>query len=308
MSDQNNHPNSVKKGDPIVTGIEKVLSFLPENLSEEEEKKVAEIRAILRQIENPNTASSLSQQPSVRDILLFGGQSNMQGETEGFPAQNDPVPHALEYRFLSDSLIPLCHPVGEDIAPEALLGAHKGFGSMVPAFCRAYTEATGRDVIAVHVAKGSTTVSGWQKGAHARYDVMVEKIRGAIRATKAKGEIGHIYFMWLQGESDALYHTSEEDYLRLLTALKNDLKADVGIEKFCIIRVGYFSKNHDCDEAIMRAQERAAADDSDFVMLTRICAQLSLDARYLNPNVAGHYSNFGQDRIGELAGKALAML
>ena len=318
MTENEKKSNTAEQRDPVVRGIEKVLSFLPKDLSADQQEKVAEIRTLLDQIEGKREiAKASSEDPRAAepiekgevDLLLFGGQSNMQGETEGFPEDNEPVAGALEYRLLTKSLIPLMHPVGEDIPPEALLGAHKGYGSMAPYFCRSYVEATGHSVIAVHVSKGSTTVLQWQKGAHPRYDVMVEKIRGAIDAARAAGyRIGHIYFMWLQGESDALKHTAEDEYLRLLTALKNDLKADVGIEKFCIIRVGYFSKAHEYDEAIMRAQERAAADDADFVMLTRICATLSMDPAYLNPNVAGHYSNFGLRRIGETAGRALGML
>ena len=318
MTENEKNPNASEQRDPVVRGIETVLSFLPKDLNDDQQKQVAEIRALLDKIEGkPEAPKAVSEDTPVPeepdrgevDLLLFGGQSNMQGETEGFPEENDPIAGALEYRLLTNSLIPLMHPVGEDIAPEALLGAHKGYGSMAPYFCRSYVEATGRSVIAVHVSKGSTTVLQWQKGVHPRYDVMVRKIRGAIDAARASGyRIGHVYFMWLQGESDALKHTEEDEYLRLLTALKNDLKADVGIEKFCIIRVGYFSKAHEYDEAIMRAQERAAADDADFVMLTRICAALSMDPAYLNPNVAGHYSNFGLRRIGETAGRALAML
>ena len=40
-----------KSEDPIVKGINKVLSFMPENLNEEEQAKVAEIRDLLAQIE-----------------------------------------------------------------------------------------------------------------------------------------------------------------------------------------------------------------------------------------------------------------
>ena len=49
------------------------------------------------------------------DLIIFAGQSNMQGMTECLPVCNDPVPNALEYRYLTDSLIPLRHPVGENI-------------------------------------------------------------------------------------------------------------------------------------------------------------------------------------------------
>ena len=49
------------------------------------------------------------------DIIIFGGQSNMQGQTGEMPPINEPVEGALEYRFEGDSLIPLQLPVGEDI-------------------------------------------------------------------------------------------------------------------------------------------------------------------------------------------------
>lgn len=242
------------------------------------------------------------------DLLIFGGQSNMQGETEALPDPNPVVEGALEYRYLTDSLVPLCHPVGEDVGESDLLMAHKGHGSLIPAFCRAYVSLSGREAVAVHVAKGSTTLSQWLLGTH-RYGAARDKMLAAIRKVRALGaEIGRIYYVWLQGESDALKKTEEDDYLRMLVEYKNALKADVGIDAFTIIRVGYFSKDHTLDEAIMRAQERAAADDPDFVMLTRICATLSLDPAYLNPFVAGHYSNKGMDRIGETAGAVLARL
>lgn len=242
------------------------------------------------------------------DILIFGGQSNMQGETEALPFPNEPIAGAVEYRVLSDSLVPLLHPVGEDVGEDDLLMAHKGHGSLVPAFCRTYAEQTGREVVAVHAAKGSTVIAQWQKGTH-RYETARQKIAGAIARVRAEGKtVDRIVYLWLQGESDALKQTSEEDYLARLVEYKNDLKRDVGIDVFGIIRVGYFSKNPAWDEAIMRAQERAAADDADFVMLTRICATLSRDPAYLNPNVAGHYSNRGMERIGETAGAMLARL
>ena len=48
------------------------------------------------------------------DILIFSGQSNMQGQTESDP-MDKPVAGASEYRLLTDSFVPLKNPVGEDI-------------------------------------------------------------------------------------------------------------------------------------------------------------------------------------------------
>ena len=240
------------------------------------------------------------------DMIIFGGQSNMQGQTEALPTPNEPVTGAIEYRMATDTLIPLSHPVGEDLRTDALLGAHEGHGSLIPAFCRAYIAASGREVVAVHASKGSTTLSDWAPGSR-HYEAARDKVLSAIDAVRAAGHtVDRIRYVWLQGESDALKHTAEDTYLADLIAYKNALKRDLGIGVFGIIRVGYFSKNHAEDEAIMRAQERAAADDADFVMLTRICAKLSLDPFYLNPHAAGHYNNLAMERIGETAGAALA--
>ena len=83
---------------------------------------------------------------------------------------------------------------------------------------------------------------------------------------------------------------------------------DFGIEKFGIIRVGYFCyANPKKDEIIMRAQERVCRIDEDFLMLTRITAQLSYDERYLNPYASGHYDNSGLAVIAAESARTLGM-
>ncbi len=254
----------------------------------------------------------------VYDILIFGGQSNMQGHTECLPEPNDPVGGALEYRYLTDELVPLCHPVGEDISGDLVWRAGKGHGSLVPACCRAYVELTGREVIAIHAAKGNSMVSEWQKGTD-RYDCALRKYLGCFEKVKKVGEIGRVYYLWLQGESDAIDHTSEAVYKERLTAYKNGLKEDVGIDRFGIIEVGYFSpaatwvdwsaeEGFACDEEIIKAQENLPGEDPDFVLLTRVCKDLSLRPKYINPDAPGHYNNLAMEIIGTEAGKALAEL
>lgn len=256
------------------------------------------------------------------DIIIFSGQSNMQGQTEGLPENNPVIECAFEYRNLTDSLIPLCHPVGEDIVSDGIkmmCGAYEGGGTLVPAFCRAYIKETGRKVVAVHTALGATTIAEWQHGTR-RYWIMARKIRAAIAKAEQIEPIGKIFFVWLQGESDSLMPTGEEEYFEKLITHKKWLKADFGIEKFGIIKVGYFaSVSNDWhvsgytdeeklgfDEGIMRAQERAVETDKDFVMLTRICTEMSKDATCLNPKAKGHYNNASMDIIGREAGTTLA--
>ena len=109
------------------------------------------------------------------DLIIFSGQSNMQGQTECLPYDNSAVNDAFEYRFADNTLIPLRHPVGENldtnghlfrpdfndipgtIEKSTLLGAWENHANMVPEFCRSYIAVTGKQVTAVHAAKGSTT-------------------------------------------------------------------------------------------------------------------------------------------------------
>ena len=63
-----------------------------------------------------------------------------------------------------------------------------------------------------------------------------------IAKAKENFDIGKIYFLWLQGESDAVCGNSEEYYLSALIELKDNLKKDLDIDKFGIIRDGYFAE------------------------------------------------------------------
>ena len=251
------------------------------------------------------------------DVLIFGGQSNMQGQTEALPEENAPVSGAWEYRVKDDAYIPLAHPVGEGLENGLLSASDQGHGSLVPDFCRAYTEKTGIKVAAIHAARGNTRIDEWEKGT-ARYACALDKIRNGIRKAEALGEVGEIYYIWLQGESDAVCSTPADEYIRRLIRYKDDLKADVGISRFGVIQVGYFCRNvswlTDCtkeeaalrDETIRSAQLRAVEADGDFCLLTQICGRLSMDPQYLNPYAEGHYNNRAMTLIGTDAGNALA--
>ena len=160
------------------------------------------------------------------DVIIFSGQSNMQGQSERL-SENDVVNDAYEYKWLTDELLPLQNPVGEnityslsqgeDVTPEthlsswlkehALGAACYGNTNLVPSFCRTYTDITKRQVLAVHAAKGSTRISEWLPEAPI-YDVLIRKARGAIQKVNPE----RIFFVWLQGESDAIASVKKNDY------------------------------------------------------------------------------------------------
>lgn len=234
------------------------------------------------------------------DILFFGGQSNMEGQTEAVPSDTAPVPGCLEYKLLSRSYVPLAHPAGEDVPPH-LGGPYLGRGSLLPDFCRAYRRCRPVTVAAVHAALGATDIDAWAP-ASPLYEAAVGKFRAAVE--DAPEPVEHIYYIWLQGESDALRRRTADEYFERLVRFKNALRADCGIERFGIIRVGYFAAPAD-DEAIMEAQERAAAEDGDFLLLTRLAALLSRDADFLNPEFAGHFNNRAMTWLGQSAGESL---
>lgn len=255
------------------------------------------------------------------DVLIFMGQSNMQGST-GEKCFEKSEKGVFEYKFLTDKIEPLIPPTGEDISGatgEVLLAAAAlGNGSLLPYFCNAYFKSRGENV-AVHTAKGNTCIAEWEKGTE-RFSVAVEKNKAAIKKAEESGRVDKIFVIWLQGESDALLFTSADEYCRKLIKLKNDLKREFYFDKFCIIKTGYFAayapwinapieEKRKSDESIMAAQDAVTKLDSDFVMLTDVTVGLSENPDYLNAEEHGpHYNNAGMKIIGEAAAFKLASI
>lgn len=266
-----------------------------------------------------------------KDLILFMGQSNMQGETEGCSETRE-VSGALEYKYLTDTLTPLKNPVGENIGHSmkpflkldgmefldqlndtVLLAPEKDCTTLLPAFARSYIKMTNHEIVAVHAARGSTGIDYWLPGTEG-YISVVTKTLGAIRKI-GKENIRKIYVVWLQGESDMVHGMTKKDYMERLISLRDGLSAELGIDTFGIIRVGTFSSvvnwlNGDIetrkanDKTIQDAQDTICKEQPGFLMLTTITDKLIFgDSKYKNPNAEAHYSSLGQEIIGSLAGK-----
>lgn len=251
------------------------------------------------------------------DLIIFSGQSNMEGEAERMPEDNSPVEGALEYRYLEDRLVPLKHPAGENISNDgkvfiprhrdgwgttqscALLSAWRKRTNPAPFFCKGYVKASGRNVIAVHAAKGATTIDYWQRG-ELGYEMLCKKAKRAIEMTNPE----HIYFVWLQGESDAIAKKSKDEYKKQMITLYESLHKDLGVEKFGNILVGRFTME-DSDFEIINAQKEVCREHDGFLMLTEITEEIFYIDKYMNPEAFGHYSVDGHELIGLLAGKKL---
>lgn len=257
------------------------------------------------------------------NLIIFGGQSNMQGQTDE-PNERPEAPGALEYKMLTDALVPLCDPVGEDItyggtagwaetktsdgakwlSEHALGSVCFGNASMVPAFMRTYQALTNHKAVAVHAAKGSTVIAQWLPGAP-EFEMLCKKAGMAKEKIQKDYAIGKIFFVFLQGESDALAGTSQAEYEKMITAMKDGLKKELGIDKFGIIRVGLFAMDAR-DRAIMNAQEAVCRNDADFLMLTRSTERLFAQKSMMNPEYHGHFGTKGLATLGEEVAEALA--
>ncbi len=243
----------------------------------------------------------------MKDIIIFSGQSNMQGQTESCPPKI-PVDGALEYRYLKDELIPLCHPVGEVIDGDLLWEAYEGKGSLIPDFCKSYIVQTGHEVVAVHAARGATQIYEWLSP-KPRFNTFIKKCEAAISKVRQIDEIGSIYLVWLQGESDALASVTTLDYKKMLKKFKDSVFEKLPVDAFTIIRVGKFAETAvgkgENDLEIIRAQEELGKTD-DFILLTRITGECTkLPEKWINPNYIGHYNNAAMEVIGTRAGENL---
>lgn len=268
----------------------------------------------------------------------------MQGQTERLCGSMT-VGGAFEYLFLTDTLVPLKNPTGEDIRPDGTPGfAYRpgmkdwhavnalgstcyGYTSMLPFFCASYLKAKndGRPLVAVHAAKGATVADYWLPGADGHKALML-KCRAAIdKVKRIYGGVHRVYFVWLQGESDALASTTKDDYKAKLITLGDSLRTNLNVSRFGIIRVGRFAADSR-DDAILDAQDELCGvnanaswcslsrptepdTDSFFVMLCREAADISTDPAYrhlMNPYAYGHFSAEGLRYLGERAGRRLA--
>ena len=225
----------------------------------------------------------------IADILFFCGQSNMQGQAEKLTENNEVIENSFEYRYLTDSLVPLQNPVGENISPygkegdlsgghwdkmrnNALFASYLGRTNLVPSFCKTYENKRKLKTIAVHCAKGDTRIEFWLPHTGC-FDTTVVKSKRAIEKVLENYQIGKRYLVWLQGESNQIYGTSAQAYKSLLTEIKEGFKIELAIDKFCIIKVGNFTENEKGEE-IIRAQEEICREDKDFYMLTEVVEEL----------------------------------
>ena len=226
------------------------------------------------------------------DLILFMGQSNMSGAGgDASLAPYVPEEAGMEFRAISDPtrLYPITEPFGvNENNPTGLYeypGAKKG--SLVSAFVNRYHKLTGRKVIAVSISMGATNMIKWTSAGS------LEDIKGrfdsAVSYLKNNGyTIGHMYAVWLHGESDALDKTSPEVYKTALDDVMRPLFIG-GVRKVFVITPGRTIDYRDIFLDIINVQKEICADSDYYAMattvLTRVSTEYMLDMYHYNQHV-----------------------
>ena len=239
------------------------------------------------------------------DLIFFMGQSNMSGAAgDASLAPHVSEDAGMEFRAISDPtrLYPLTEPFGiNENNPSGLTeypGAKKG--SLVSAFVNEYHELTGRRVVAVSVSMGATDMETWMTpgviaDVGGRYD-------SAVAFLKNNGyNIGHIYALWLHGESDAIKGTDPEVYRTDLDDIMRPLFIK-GLQKVFIIAPGRTIDYKDIFLDIINMQKKICIESGYYAMATTVLTKVSTE--YMTD--MHHYNQHVLNMVGIEAAKAAA--
>ncbi len=239
------------------------------------------------------------------DLIMFMGQSNMSGaagDASLAPFVSEDA--GMEFRAVSDptTLYPIYEPFGiNENNPTGLHeypGAKKG--SLVSAFINEYYKQTGRKVIAVSASMGATDTDTWASAG------VAEDIRGrfdkALSYLKDNGyNVGHMYGVWLHGESDAIKGTAPDVYRTQLDNIMRPLFID-GMQKVFVITPGRTIDYKDIFVDIANMQRKICAESPYYALATTILSKVS--AEYMRDQF--HYNQHVLNLVGIESARAVA--
>ena len=239
------------------------------------------------------------------DLIFFMGQSNMSGA--GGDASQAPhvSPEAgMEFRAVSDptTLYPITEPFG--INENNPSGLHEypqaKKGSLVSSFINEYHELTGRKVIAVSMSMGATDMNTWISPGVTE-DVK-QRLDTTVSYLKNNGyTIGHMYALWLHGESDAIGHTDPAVYKTCLDDVMRPLFIG-GVRKVFIIMPGRTIDYKDIFLDIIKVQKDICAESDYYAVATTILTKVSTE--YMLDMY--HYNQHVLNMVGIESAKAVA--
>ncbi len=226
------------------------------------------------------------------DLIFFMGQSNMSGAGGDATLAPSVAPEAgMEFRAISDptTLYPIKEPFG--VNENNPTGLHEfpeaKKGSLVSSFINEYNRRTGRRVIAVSMSMGATDMNIWNSEG-VKEDVKLRRDR-TLSYLKDNGyNIGHMYVVWLHGESDAIGHTDPAVYKTCLDDVMRPMFIG-GVRKVFIIAPGRTIDYKDIFKDIINVQKEICEESDYYAMattiLTKISTEYMLDQYHYNQHV-----------------------
>lgn len=208
------------------------------------------------------------------DLAIFAGQSNMSGRGNAAEATVCDVNAGFEYKAISNplALVPVTEPfgLGEDkegaIADFNSDGTTKRTGSMVSAVVDEYYKQTGRQLVAVSASKGGTSTAEWKSN---YINDAADRLDAAEKYLASNGiNIGRIFVVWCQGESDGDNNVSADTYTANTKELFNVFKQH-GAEKCFMVQIGHYRDGGTMDTrygVIRDAQAALCESDTDFIL------------------------------------------
>ena len=239
------------------------------------------------------------------DLIFFMGQSNMSGaggDASLAPEVSEDA--GQEFRAVSDPtrLYPITEPFGiNENDPTGLNefpGAKKG--SMVSAFVNEYYKDCGRKVIAVSVSMGATDMAKWETDG-VRADIKRRYDNATSYLKNCGYNIGHIYVVWLHGESDAIEGTDPEAYKTALDNIMRPMFID-GLQKVFIITPGRTIDYKDIFKEIRDVQKQISEESAYYAIATTVLSRVSPE--YMRDQY--HYNQHVLNMVGIEAAKAVA--
>ena len=257
------------------------------------------------------------------DIMIFAGQSNSCGRAQLSDAENlgyladIAIEKGWTYQFSSTASEHIKRKIVEPISANG----SSGYG-YIPLLIDSYYEATHRKVCACFKSAGGTMMHSWLPYSFDKttgeiiptpttyYTQMVTSVQAAKQYLAEDGyTVGHIFLIWMQGESDAEYYGYENSYANKIeetlvtipeqqayykehfSNLVARLKEDVGLTKCGIIRIGHRNRQNDIlYNSIIGAQNQLGQENDDIAVISTILAGIKV---YEYPN--GQTKNLMRD-------------
>lgn len=250
------------------------------------------------------------------DLILFAGQSNMAGRGEAELAQLCPAAAGLEYRAVTmpQRLVPIREPFGRCENREGGIDDHEmKSGSLVSAFVNAYSQASGRSVVAVSASQGGTSTAQWLE--YLAEDA-ARRLEDALAFLNSRGAApAHVLVAWCQGETDGDHAVTKETYIRNFERIWEMLRK-AGAQQCGLIQIGHYNyKGYPCApdgqdgltvdaqyDVIRKAQAELCERRPDVWMIGSFEPCLSMMKDQF------HYHQPAYEQVGRQAGKAFAGL